>query len=101
MITIGDYLSGDFIKGRKRKMPDKMSAIPAWTWIVGAVLVIAIIFFAGFRAVQTQRHLHLVQNQLASTMSEAAQANAQIADLKKQTVSLNAELDKANAQRDD
>jgi hypothetical protein len=42
------------------------------------VLVIAIIFFAGFRVVQTQKQLHLVQGQLASTKDEVAQANARI-----------------------
>ena len=77
-------------------MPDRRRTVPAGTWIVGAVLVVAIIL-VGLRAVQTQRHLHLVQSQLASAKSDAAQANAQVADLKKQTVGLNADLDKVHA----
>jgi septal ring factor EnvC (AmiA/AmiB activator) len=53
------------------------------------------------RAVQIQRHLHLVQVQLGSAQSEAKQASAQIADFKSQTASLKAELDKAHEQSQD
>ena len=81
-------------------MPNRMSTIPAWTWILGAVLLIAIIFIAGYR-VQAQKDLQTVQSELAKAQDEAVQANAQVADLKKQAASLNTELDKANAQHNE
>ena len=57
-------------------MPERTSAIPAWAWIVGAVLVIVSIF-AGYRMVQTQQHLAAAQSELESAKQAAEKANAE------------------------
>ena len=57
-------------------MPERTSAIPAWAWIVGAVLVI-ISIFAGYRIVQTQQHLAAAQSELENTKQAAEKANAE------------------------
>jgi heme/copper-type cytochrome/quinol oxidase subunit 3 len=54
-------------EGRNKKMPERTSAIPAWAWIVGAVLVFVGIF-AGYRIVQTQQHLAAAQSELESDL---------------------------------
>jgi chromosome segregation ATPase len=58
------------------EMPERTSAIPAWAWIVGAVLVIVSIF-AGYRAVQTQQHLAATQSELENAKQAAEKANAE------------------------
>ena len=57
-------------------MPERTSAIPAWAWIVGAVLVFVGIF-AGYRMVQTQQHLAAAQSELESAKQAAEKANAE------------------------
>ena len=57
-------------------MPERGSAIPAWAWIVGAVLVIVSVFI-GYRMVQTQQHLAAAQSELESAKQAAEKANAQ------------------------
>jgi chromosome segregation ATPase len=81
-------------------MLERVGAIPAWVWIVGAVLVIAIIF-AGYRVVQTQHRLQTVRSELVSAKDEAAQTNARVAEFEKRADSLRSELDKANVQRNE
>ena len=51
-------------------MPERTSAIPAWAWIVGAVLVIVSIF-AGYRMVQTQQRLAAAQSELENAKQAA------------------------------
>ena len=58
------------------EIPERTSAIPAWAWIVGAVLVIVSIF-AGYRAVQTQQHLAATQSELENAKQAAEKANAE------------------------
>jgi cell division protein FtsL len=62
-------------------MPERNKVIPLWTWIVGAILVIGIIF-AGIRTVQIQHHLRAVQDKLEHSNDEATAANAQRAEVK-------------------
>jgi hypothetical protein len=69
-------------------MPKRVSAIPALVWIIGAVLVI-IIIFTGYRAVQTQHRLQTVQSELVSAKDQAAQTKARVADFEKRADSLN------------
>lgn len=57
-------------------MPERSSAIPAWAWIVGAVLAIVSIF-AGYRMVQTQQHLVAAQSELESAKQAVEKANAE------------------------
>jgi cell division protein FtsL len=76
--------------------PVKLQKLPAWAWIVGAVLVIGIIF-TGYRTVQTQEHLETVQSQLESSKQATDQAKTENVGLEKRTVSLISELEKANA----
>ena len=57
-------------------MPERSSAIPAWAWIVGAVLAIVSIF-AGYRLVQTQQHLVAAQSELESAKQAVEKANAE------------------------
>ena len=57
-------------------MPERSSAIPAWAWIVGAVLVFVGIF-AGYRIVQTQLHLAEAQSELESAKKAVEKANAE------------------------
>jgi chromosome segregation ATPase len=61
-------------------MPERISAPPAWAWIVGAVLVIVSIFI-GYRVVQTQQHLAAAQSQLESAKQALASANAERKEL--------------------
>ena len=72
----------------------------AWEWIVGAVFVIAIIL-TGYRLVQTQQHLETRQSELENVKQAADQAKAQAMELAKRAASLNSELEKANAQRNE
>jgi hypothetical protein len=51
-------------------MPERTSAIPAWAWIIGAVLVIVSIF-TGYRIVQTQQHLAAAQSELENAKQVA------------------------------
>jgi chromosome segregation ATPase len=76
--------------------PVDLQKLPAWAWIVGAVLVIGIIF-TGYRTVQTQEHLETVQSQLESSKQAADQAKAETAGLEKRIAGLSSELEKANA----
>ena len=70
------------IAGREeQKMPERGSAIPAWAWIVGAVLVIVSVFI-GYRMVQTQQHLAAAQSELESAKQAAEKANAERKELK-------------------
>jgi len=78
--------------------PVVLQKLPAWAWIIGAVLVIGIIF-TGYRTVQTQQHLATVQSQLESSKQAADQAKAGTVGLEKRTASLISDLEKANAQR--
>ena len=57
-------------------MPERISAPPAWAWIVGAVLVIVSIFI-GYRVVQTQQHLAAAKSQLESAKQALANENAE------------------------
>ena len=57
-------------------MPERTSAIPAWAWIVGAVLVIVSIF-TGYRIVQTQQHLAAAQSELESAKQAAEKVKAE------------------------
>jgi chromosome segregation ATPase len=77
-------------------MVERSSAIPAWAWIVGAVLAIGIVF-TGYRTVQTQRHLETVQSELDSAKQAADQARAQTADMEKQRNELQTKLDEATS----
>ena len=56
-------------------MADRTSAIAAAVWIVGAVLLSAILLVGGYRVVQTQRHSQvkslLEAGQLDETEHEA------------------------------
>jgi len=61
-------------------MPERTSAIPAWAWIVGAVLVFVGIF-AGYRMVQTQQRLAAAQSELESATRAAEKANAERKEL--------------------
>jgi septal ring factor EnvC (AmiA/AmiB activator) len=81
-------------------MVERSSAIPAWAWIVGAVLVIGIVF-TGYRTVQTQRHLETVQSELNSAKQAADLVRAQTADLEKRTATINSELEKASVERNE
>jgi protein-disulfide isomerase len=82
-------------------MADRTSAIAAASvWIVGAVLLSAILLVGGYRVVQTQRHLQVIESELARAKQAAEKANTEASDLKKQLTSLNAELDKTNAKFD-
>jgi len=67
-------------EGRNRKMPERISTIPAWAWIVGAVLLIGIIL-AGYRTVQIQQHLVTAQSELESAKQVAEKANAERREL--------------------
>ena len=62
-------------------MPERISAIPVWAWIVGAVLVIVSIFI-GYRMVQTQQHLAAAQSELESARQTAETVNAERKELK-------------------
>ena len=57
-------------------MPWRSSAIPAWAWIVGAVLAIVSIF-AGYRMVKMQQHLVAAQSELESAKQAVEKANAE------------------------
>ena len=72
----------------------------AWEWIVGVVFVFVIIF-TGYRLVQTQQHLETTQSELENAKQEADQAKAQATELAKRGASLNSELEKSNAQRNE
>jgi chromosome segregation ATPase len=61
-------------------MPERISTIPAWAWIVGAVLVIGIIL-AGYRIVQTQQYLATAQSELESAKEAAEKASAERKEL--------------------
>ena len=61
-------------------MLERTSAIPAWAWIVGAVLVIVSVF-AGYRMVQTQQHLVAAQSELESAKQAVEKANAKRKEL--------------------
>ena len=87
-------------KGERKKMPERVGAIPAWAWIVGAVLV-NVIIFTGYRVVQTQHLLQTVRSELVSAKDEAAQTNAQVAEFEKRADRLKSALEKANAQRNE
>jgi uncharacterized phage infection (PIP) family protein YhgE len=78
--------------------PVKLQKLPTWTWIVGVVLVIGIIF-TGYRTVQSQQHLETVQSQLESSKQAADQTKAENVGLEKRTANLISELEKGNAQR--
>jgi penicillin-insensitive murein endopeptidase len=78
-------------------MPDRFSAIPAWAWIIGAVLVIGIVL-VSYRIVQTQRHL---ESELESAKQAADRAKAEAAELEKRAAGLNSELEKVNTQRNE
>ena len=54
-------------------MPERTSAIPAWAWIVGAVLVIVSVF-TGYRMVQTQQYLAAAQSEHESANQAAERA---------------------------
>ena len=62
-----------------------------WASILGAVLLIAL-FLVTYRLVQTQKHVEGVQSELVSAKHEAARANDQIVNLKKQVAGLTSEL---------
>jgi hypothetical protein len=87
-------------KGERKKMPERVGAIPAWAWIVGAVLVIVIIS-TGYRVVQMQHLLQTVRSELVSAKDEAAQTNAQVVEFEKRADRLKSVLEKANAQRNE
>src|SRR5262245_28954019 len=57
-------------------MPERRNAIPAWAWVVGAVLVIASVF-VGYRMVQTQQHLAAAERELEIAKRAAETANAE------------------------
>src|SRR5262245_37801121 len=57
-------------------MPERRNVIPAWAWIVGAVLLIASVF-VGYRIVQTQQHLTAAQRELEIAKRAAETANDQ------------------------
>ena len=58
-------------------MPERLSAIPPWAWIVGAVLLIAIIF-TGYRIVQTRQDLVTAQSELESAKQAAEKATLSV-----------------------
>ena len=74
-------------------MLERVGAIPAWVWIVGAVFVIAIIF-AGYRVVQTQHRLGDSASELVSAKTGGNQANARVTELEKRADSLRSELER-------
>ena len=57
-------------------MPERKSAMPIWVWIVGAVIVIGLIF-TGYRMIQTQQHLETVKSKIESVKQAATQAKAE------------------------
>lgn len=80
-------------------MPRAISRIGAWVLILGTLLLI-VLFFVSYRAVQTQRHLHAVQSELVDAKHKAAQANDQVANLTKRAADLTSELDSAKRAAD-
>jgi chromosome segregation ATPase len=66
--------------GRETIMSQRTGTIPAWAWIVVAVIV-WIGIFAGYRIVQTQQHLAAAQSELESAKRAAEKANAERKDL--------------------
>ena len=58
-------------------MPERISAPPAWAWIVGAVLVIVSIF-TGYRIVQTRQDLVTAQSELESVKQAAEKATLSV-----------------------
>ena len=65
-----------------------------------AVFIIVIIL-TGCRLVQTQQHLETRQNELENAKQAADQAKSQATEFAKRAASLNSQLEKANAQRNE
>jgi septal ring factor EnvC (AmiA/AmiB activator) len=78
-------------------MPERVSAAPAWAWIVGAVLVIVSIFI-GYRIIQTQQHLAAAQSELESVKQAAEKANAERKELQTELDGATSELKSAQTQ---
>ena len=77
-------------------MPERSSAIPAWAWIVGAVLAIVSIF-AGYRMVQTQQHLVAAQSELESAKQAVEKANAERNELQSKLEDATSEVGSAQS----
>ena len=77
-------------------MPERSSAIPAWAWVVGAVLAIVSIF-AGYRMVQTQQHLVTAQSELESAKQAVEKANAERNELQSKLEDATSEVGSAQS----
>ena len=77
-------------------MPERNSAIPAWAWIVGAVLVVVSIFI-GYRIVQTQQHLAAAQSELEGAKQAAEKANAERKELQTKLDDASSEVESAQS----
>ena len=69
-----------------------------WEWLIHVLFAIGIAY-TGYSLVQTQQHLGTMQSELETAKRDAEQANAQAEEFAGLFASLNAELEKANAQR--
>ena len=77
-------------------MPERRSAIPAWAWIVGAVLVIVSVFI-GYRMVQTQQHLAAAQSELENAKQAVDNANAERNELQTKLADATSEVRSAQS----
>jgi hypothetical protein len=81
---------------KKKKMLER-NGLPLWGWMVGAVLVTAVIFL-GYRTVQKEPHLKAVQSELDGAKKEAVRAKSGAAELER--VAENRRLKLENAERE-
>ena len=84
----------------EREMPERSKVLPLWVWIIGALLVVGLIF-VGVQTVQTQHHLRAIKAQIATAKDEAAQAMMQAAARNKRADDLNSALEASNTQRNE
>lgn len=75
----------------------KRNSLPLRGWIVGAVLISAVVVL-GYRTQQTVQHLKAVQGELESTKEQAAHAKSEAAELQQAAENLRLQLAKAEAE---
>jgi peptidoglycan hydrolase CwlO-like protein len=61
----------------KEKMLERKSAMPIWVWIVGAVVVIGLIFI-GYRMIRIQHHLKTANTKIERKLDQATSEIGQL-----------------------
>lgn len=78
-------------------MLERKSAMPIWVWIVGAVVVIGLIFI-GYRMIRIQHHLKTANTKIERKLD---QATSEIGQLKSELETAKQAADQAKAEADE